>query len=114
MKDTDVELIKSFNNEALNLEILAEEAAEVIQAKSKIMRFGLFDCHPKKGGASNQQDLDREIGEFLFMVDTLKLNGIVTTDGVRRGYDYKKGKLSKYYTYKQESEDGRVSTSIKG
>ena len=56
----------------LNLEILAEEASEVIEAfsrivrrKSKIARFGLTDHHPENRTLNNEA-LEEEIGPFFF------------------------------------------------
>jgi hypothetical protein len=52
--------------EAERLELLAEEAAEVIQMVMKIQRHGYESYHPENPGTSNRQLLEKEIGHFLF------------------------------------------------
>jgi NTP pyrophosphatase (non-canonical NTP hydrolase) len=49
--------------EAERLALLAEEAAEVIQAVGKILRHGYESVYPA-GGRSNRESLAREIGDF--------------------------------------------------
>ncbi len=85
-----------FTNDALNLEILAEEAAEVSQIKSKIIRFGLDDTYPERG-KSNRHALEEEVGHFLAMVDILVIRGVITTDGIEKGREQKITKLPKWY-----------------
>lgn len=54
------------------LEILQEEAAEVIQIISKIKRFGLYSYHPDdESKTSNIAHLSVEIGDFVAIVDLL-------------------------------------------
>ncbi len=83
------------------LEILAEEAAEVIQAKSKIARFGLHDYHPKNK-MPNQQKLGMEIGNFMTMVGILLEEGIVLSEDISRGKQQKQEKLKKWMCQKNE------------
>lgn len=45
------------------LAILIEEAGEVIQAASKILRHGYESGHPDSP-KTNRQDLERELGDF--------------------------------------------------
>lgn len=75
-----------------NLEVLVEEAGEIIQAKSKIIRFGLHDYHPKNK-MPNQQKLGMEIGNMLKMVDILVDQGIILTEDINRGNEEKEIKL---------------------
>jgi NTP pyrophosphatase (non-canonical NTP hydrolase) len=56
--------------------ILQEESAEVIQQISKIQRFGLSSIN--QHGVTNQQELEKEIGDLLAMIDLLKESGIVS------------------------------------
>lgn len=88
--------MKKFNNTALNLEILAEEAAEVIQIKSKIIRFGIDDFH-QKNRIPNREKLEEEIGHLLKMVDILIFNGTISKDGVEKGRSDKVIRLNKWY-----------------
>lgn len=85
-----------FNNASINLEILAEEAAEIIQIKSKIIRFGIDDYHPKQK-MPNRQKLEEEIGHFLAMVDILIDQGSVSSSGIEAGKQAKFIKLPKWY-----------------
>jgi NTP pyrophosphatase (non-canonical NTP hydrolase) len=55
--------------------ILQEECAEVIQAASKIYRFGLDNDH--KSGNTQRANLEMEIGDMLALVDILIEQGVV-------------------------------------
>jgi len=59
-------------NEILN--IAQEECAEVIQAISKVRRFGLTTEH---NGVSNQAHLEEEIGDLMCMIELMVEKGIV-------------------------------------
>jgi hypothetical protein len=52
-------------------EITQEECAEVIQAISKIQRFGLHQQHPETG-VSNSEALAVEIGQLEYMLHRIK------------------------------------------
>ena len=60
--------------------ITQEESAEVIQQISKIQRFGLSSVN--QHGTTNQQELEKEIGDLLAMIDLLKESGIVSQIGL--------------------------------
>jgi NTP pyrophosphatase (non-canonical NTP hydrolase) len=49
--------------------ILGEEAAEVIQETSKIIRFGLDE--------NRLNNLEKEIGDMLAMIDLLESHGVI-------------------------------------
>lgn len=85
-----------YNDESLNLEILAEEAAEVIQIKSKVVRFGMDDFHPKNE-VVNRHALEREIGHFLVMVDILVDQGSISLDGIEAGKAHKLRRMPDWY-----------------
>ena len=59
------------------LDILQEECAEVIQNISKCRRFGLNNEY-LKGSGTQQEQLAKEIGDVLAMVELLKEHGVVT------------------------------------
>lgn len=86
----------NYDDEKLNLEILAEEAAEVIRIKSKCIRFGMDDFHPKNG-LSNRESLAEEIGHFIAMVDILVTNGTVDETKISKAFDEKKINLERWY-----------------
>lgn len=85
-----------FDDEKLNLEILAEEAAEVIRIKSKCIRFGMDDYHPKNG-MPNRQSLAEEIGHFLAMVGLLVKNGTISEDEITKAVNQKLSNLERWY-----------------
>lgn len=88
--------LAAFADDQKNLEILAEEAAEVIQVKSKIVRFGMLDIYPEHG-ETNQARLEQEVGDFLVMVDILKARGVLTDAGLDRAKRSKLEKLQRWY-----------------
>lgn len=49
------------------LTLIAEEAAEVIQAVAKIQRHGYESCHPS-GGPTNRHMLEIELGDLHAVV----------------------------------------------
>jgi hypothetical protein len=85
-----------FDNEKMNLEHLAEEAAEVIRIKSKCIRFGMDDYHPKNG-QSNRIALAKEIGHFLKLVDILIEHGTILESDILIGKNEKAENLAKWY-----------------
>ncbi len=85
-----------FDNVRLNLEHLAEEAAEVIQIKSKIVRFGLADLWPERG-KTNQQALGEEVGNMLAIIDLLMEQGVIVALDVRRGKENKLRRMKRWY-----------------
>lgn len=58
------------------LDILQEECAEVIQNISKCRRFGLENEY-LKGTGTQRDNLVKELGDVLAMIDLLKENNIV-------------------------------------
>lgn len=92
-----------FNNPSLNLEILAEEAGEIIEIlgriiriKSKIMRFGSKDHHPKNQ-TPNDQALEEEIGHFQAMTAILAEQGIISLHRINAHAKNKRNRLPEYY-----------------
>lgn len=59
------------------LDILQEECAEVIQNISKCRRFGLENVYLKGEGTQREQ-LVKELGDVLAMIELLKDHGAVT------------------------------------
>jgi len=59
------------------LDILQEECAEVIQNVSKCRRFGLENEYLKGSGTQREQ-LAKEIGDVMAMVELLKEHGVIT------------------------------------
>jgi NTP pyrophosphatase (non-canonical NTP hydrolase) len=61
------------------LDILQEECAEVIQAVSKIRRFGADNVKPGKP-KTNRDHLEEELGDMLAMIDIMLEINLVDID----------------------------------
>jgi len=59
------------------MDILQEECAEVIQAVSKVRRFGIDNYKPGKP-KTNREHLEEELGDLLAMVDIMLEQDIVS------------------------------------
>ena len=77
------------------MDILQEEAAEVIQAVSKIRRFGA-DNHKHDETQTNLEHLEEELGDMLAMIDILCSMGVVELDNLRIAKLAKIEKLKKW------------------
>ena len=55
------------------LQLLIEEAAEIIHAASKCLRFG-FDVDHGTGYGNNRKKLSQELGDFRGIVDELDVD----------------------------------------
>lgn len=85
------------------LAIAQEECAEVIQAISKIFRFGYLAKHPSEN-LSNLQRLEEEIGDLQCMISLMVKNGIVTEEGLLRAEARKFEKLKTWSNiFKEEA-----------
>jgi len=81
------------NNEVMD--ITQEECAEVIQAISKIRRFGIDNAKPGTE-YSNRSHLEEELGDVLAMIDILMINNIVSWANLHRAKRAKIEKLKKW------------------
>jgi NTP pyrophosphatase (non-canonical NTP hydrolase) len=77
------------------MDILQEECAEVIQAVSKISRFGIDNYKPGKPN-TNRQHLEEELGDMLAMIDILQEMDIVSYTNIERAQAAKIEKLKKW------------------
>lgn len=82
------------------LHILQEESAEVIQAVSKIFRFG---CDTVWNEQTNKDHLTEEIGDFLAMVQIMIDTGMIHQSNVINAKHNKIEKLEKWSTIFKES-----------
>lgn len=57
------------------LSMLIEEAAEIVQAGTKILRHGYGSCHPDRPHTDNREELEREIVELKAIVDRMVIKG---------------------------------------
>lgn len=77
------------------MDILQEECAEVVQAVSKIRRFGIDNAKPGTV-ITNREHLEEEIGDLLAMIDILQINNIVNWGHLHRAKRAKIEKLKKW------------------
>ena len=77
--------------------VAAEEATEVAHAAHKVIRFTPHDSHTP-GGATNLENLEKEVNDLYAMIEMLADKGIVIN---RRQelIDAKKRKVSDYMQY---------------
>ena len=73
------------------MDILQEECAEVIQAVSKISRFGIDNFKPGKL-KTNREHLEEELGDMLAMIDIMLEFSVVSIDNLETA---KKAKIEK-------------------
>ena len=71
------------------LTILSEECAEVIQANSKLIRFGPYD-------EENIKELEKELGDVMAMIMVLDYYGYVSIADIQENIEPKLKKLKKY------------------
>ena len=71
------------------LTILSEECAEVVQASSKLIRFGPYD-------EDNIAELEKELGDVMAMILILDYYGYVSTKNITENIEPKLKKLKKY------------------
>ena len=76
--------------------ILQEECAEVIQATSKIFRFGFESCYPTEDSPTTRECLTMELGQLMCMVALLVDQGIVDESELMDYAELKKKKLEKW------------------
>ena len=78
------------------LVILQEECAEVIQAVSKILRFGFQSRYPTKDSASTKECLEMEAGQLLCMIGLLVEQGAIDEEAMVAAMEHKKVKLKEW------------------
>jgi len=85
------------------MDILQEECAEVIQAVSKISRFGIDNFKPGKP-KTNREHLEEELGDMLAMICILEKMGVINQDALEIATKAKIEKLKKWSTIKNLEE----------
>ena len=75
-----------------------EECAEVIQAISKVFRFGLNQTHPETG-ISNKENLQTEIGQLSFMLSMLVQQWDLDTEAIEQAFLDKEDTYTEWYKY---------------
>ena len=77
------------------MDILQEECAEVIQAVSKISRFGIDNFKPGKA-TTNREHLEEELGDMIAMICILEKMGVINQDALEIATKAKIEKLKKW------------------
>lgn len=83
------------------LNITLEECAEVVQAISKVFRFGWDSCHPNEPYVTNKMHLEEEIGDLVCMIRLLEDRGIIDPVEVETAVHNKRKKLAKWSSIEQ-------------
>jgi NTP pyrophosphatase (non-canonical NTP hydrolase) len=73
------------------MDITQEECAEVIQAISKISRFGIDNYKPGKP-KTNREHLEEELGDMLAMIDIMLEKNVISLEHLEIA---KKAKIEK-------------------
>ena len=74
------------------MDILQEECAEVIQAVSKISRFGLDNFKPGKP-KTNREHLEEELGDLYAMIEILQELDVISWTNIEKAAEAKREKL---------------------
>lgn len=77
------------------LTVLQEECAEVIQAVSKIQRFGIYSENPYTN-TSNREQFEKEVGDLLCMIEIATEMNLLNKDNVKLATEQKYEKLKKW------------------
>jgi NTP pyrophosphatase (non-canonical NTP hydrolase) len=81
------------------MDILQEECAEVIQAVSKIRRFGIDNHKPgRMNPKTNREHLEEELGDLYAMIDILQELDIVSWTNIEQAAEAKREKLKTWST----------------
>lgn len=76
--------------------ICQEECAEVIQAISKVFRFGPDQMHE---GKTNKEKLEEEVGQLLFSLYQLENHWLLDISNINSAYKKKYETHEKWYNY---------------
>lgn len=83
--------------------ILQEECAEVIQAASKVFRFGTESRWPLPESGTTLEELQMEVGQVLAMIDILIEQCLISDTAINAARQYKKEKLKIWSNIYNES-----------
>jgi NTP pyrophosphatase (non-canonical NTP hydrolase) len=92
------------------LVILSEECAEVQQAASKCIRFGMDSEY---NGQTNRQRLESELGDFLAMVKLIMAETTLSEEHVMKAAESKLVKVEKYMNNAKKTAPKRKSLKTK-
>lgn len=90
-------------NEYLTL-VAMEECAEIQQALSKAIRFGVDDHHPSRADETNEEQLLTEFYQLTAMIEELQNQGIIESFTREKIAEVKQNKIKKVYQYMDYSK----------
>lgn len=91
------------DNDSEILNILSEECAEVIQAISKIHRFGFDSCHPNTPEKNNIDHLTEELGDLQCMINLLVKKMVISQTKLDEAAEAKLEKLRQWSNIDRKS-----------
>lgn len=83
-------------SEAERLALLLEELGETQQIIGKILRHGYESYNPIHPSGSNREMLEKELGDVLFAIELMKLNGDIDEDSISEASKNKSLKIRQY------------------
>ena len=102
-KILDLDKVAHINGEGLTLTIATEECAELIQAITKLKRYGFYDRY--------KNDLHEEVADVLICITELVCLGYLDIDKVK---DYQKLKINREIEKAIQKEELRKETKKHG
>lgn len=84
----EIKAYQSTSHNQYYMDKLQEEAAEVIQALSKIRRFGPQSSHPERK-STNMQEFIGEVEDFLALIAALEANKVIDLQLSQQNIAYK-------------------------
>lgn len=102
-KILDLDKVAHINGEDLTLTIATEECAELIQAITKLKRYGFYDRY--------KNDLHEEVADVLICITELVALGYLDIDKVK---DYQKLKINREIERAIQKEELRKETKKHG
>jgi NTP pyrophosphatase (non-canonical NTP hydrolase) len=90
------------NSEKQILLIAQEECAEVVQAISKVFRFGI---DAEYNGRTNYQRLTEEIGDLICMIELMVDKKIIDEFAIQKAAVLKRNKLEKWSNVFDEEKE---------
>lgn len=104
-------LPNAFEREVLT--VLIEEAAEVQQRATKLLRFGRDEVQPKQK-LSNRARLSQEVGQLMFMIAYAQEHKLLDYKHILKGTDEKGPKIEKYFQSKAPKKRKAVGRKVGG
>ena len=96
-------MAKLTNAQRERLDLLQEEAAEIVQAASKILRFGYEGKHPGRlNGPTNKKHLEAEIGGLCAILTLMRDAGEISEEECSKAEQFKLDTIGGFTKYQEE------------